>query len=276
MIRHLLWRLLSLSITYPVASPALLAYALRNDQRYLDFLYSIRSLTHGIPLRGGLRFFKSNGVKLIFPSREDPNFEDVFLREVYFPYKPRKEDVVFDVGAHMGFFAVKTAKKVKEVVAFEPDPRNYSFLLKNVKENCLGNVTTLNYAVGIENNTLFLKRSYGQGRTSVTNINTGHKVTVRSIDSIASTLGLKPSVIKIDTEGFEVPILKGAEKIIDRDKPKLLIASYHYPSEAQEVINHLSARNYLCYRYDIPYTLQMNKEAYIYAEYNKKRSKNDK
>lgn len=266
MIKNLLWRMLNLSTTYPVAFPALIAYAFKKDQRYLDFLYSIRSITHGIPLRNGMRLFKSNGIQLLFPSREDPNFEDVFLRNVYFPYKPNENDVVFDIGAHMGFFTVKIARHVKRIVAFEPDPMNYSFLSENLRRNELGNSIALNFALGKEDGSLFLKRSYGQGRTRITEVDTGYKVNVRSVDSMAKTLGLTPSVIKIDTEGYEIPILQGAESIIANDKPKFLIASYHYPTEAQDVVKYLSAKHYLCYRYDIPYTLQKAKETYIYAE----------
>jgi FkbM family methyltransferase len=267
---NLFWRMLSLSVSYPISFPALIGYALSKNQRYLDVLYKVRSLTHGAPIGKGLRLSKNAGVELLFPSREDPNFEDVYLRNVYFPYLPREDDVVFDVGAHMGFFTVKNAKKVKKIVAFEPDPNNYGFLLENIRRNRLHNVLTFNYAVGKDDGSLFLKRSYGQGRTSVTEKNTGYKVCVKSIDSVAKELNLTPTVIKIDTEGFEIPILQGALSVLARYKPKLLIASYHYPNEAHEVIEYLNARGFVCYRYDVPYTLQWEKETYVYAEPSEK------
>jgi FkbM family methyltransferase len=256
----------SLSITYPIAFPTLIAYAVSKDLRYLDFLYSIRSATHGVPRGNGLRVSKQDGIELLFPSREDPNFEDVFLRNVYFPYKPQKTDVVFDIGAHMGFFTAKIAKHVDKVVAFEPDPKNFAFLLENLRRNKLINVVALNFALGKEDASLFLERHYGQGRTKVTDQDTGYRINVRSVNSIAQSLGLKPNVIKIDTEGYELPILQGAKSIIDNNKPKFLIAAYHYPGEVSDVAKYLSANHYLCYRYDVPHTLQKTKESYIYAE----------
>jgi len=259
----------SLSATYPIAFPAILAYAVSKDSRYLDFLYSVRSATHGIPRRNGFRLSKQDGMELLFPYREDPNFEDVFLRNVYFPYKPQKTDIVFDVGAHMGFFTAKIAKYVDKVVAFEPDPRNYSFLIENLRRNKLSNVVALNCALGKEDGSLFLKRNYGQGRTEVTDQDTGYGIRVRSVNSVARSLGLKPNVIKIDTEGYEIPVLQGAQSVIVNDKPTFLVAAYHYPGEVSEVAKYLSANHYLCYRYDVPYTLQKAKESYIYAEPSK-------
>ena len=263
---NLFWRMLSLFVTYPIAFPALLGYRISKNQRFLDILYKIRSLTHGIPVGNGLRLSKQKGYQLLFPSREDPNFEDVFFRNVYFPYKPQSEDIIFDIGAHMGFFTIKNANKVQRVFAFEPDLRNYGFLLKNIKLNKMANVIAYHYAVGETNGSIFLKPSYGQGRTSVTATDTGIKVDVRSIDSMANTINSSPSVIKIDTEGFEIPILKGAKKVLRKNKPKLLVASYHYPTEALEVVQYLSTKGYRCYKYDVPYTLQKAKETYIYAE----------
>jgi hypothetical protein len=78
-------------------------------------------------------------------------------------------------------------------------------------------------------------------------------------------LELKPNVIKIDTEGYEIPILQGAQSVIDNDRPTFLVAAYHYPSEVSEVAKFLSANRYLCYRYDVPYTLQKSRESYIFA-----------
>ena len=61
---------------------------------------------------------------------------------------PEPNDIVFDVGAHMGFFTLKVAKHVKEVIAFEPDPYNLHYLLFNVKLNKLTNVRVFRLALG--------------------------------------------------------------------------------------------------------------------------------
>jgi hypothetical protein len=50
-------------------------------------------------------------------------------------------------------------------------------------------------------------------------------------------------LIKIDVEGAELSILKGAEKTIDQFRPSLTIAAYHYPGEVDEICTLLKRIN---------------------------------
>jgi FkbM family methyltransferase len=253
-------------LTYPVLSPFILAYELTKDQKMLDKFYSIRSIPHGIPKRNGLRLAKYGGKLLLFPSSEDPFFDDVFLRNVYYRYEPRKDHILFDVGAHMGFFTVKMASRVKKVIAFEPDPYNFEFLCANIQYNGSYNVIAFNYALGSENSSLFLNRNYGYGRTRLTKTNTGLKVEVKKLDSIVKQLGVCPNVIKIDVEGSEMKVLEGAKVTLARCRPRLIIASYHYASESEEIIRYLANAAFRCFLYTVPLTLQRKQERYVYAE----------
>ena len=259
-------RAVSMAMSYPVSLPIFAAYFLSRNSKALDLFYTIRSMTHGIPIGKGLRLARIKGLWLVYPSREDPNFEDVFLRDVYHAFVPVQDDVVFDVGAHMGFFTTKIAKQVKKVVSFEPDSVNYRFLLANISLNSISNISSMNCAVGKENGFLFLENNYGHGRTKTTDTKTGRKVIVRTIDSLTKELKLTPSLIKIDTEGYESNILFGALSTLSKSKPKLLIAAYHYPNEAREIAEYLTRRGYCCYLYTVPLTLQSDRETYIYAK----------
>ena len=252
-------------ITYPLLAPAILGYTLARSSRCLDVFYSIRSMFHGIPMRNGLRMARYKGVSMIFPSREDPSFDDVWLREVYYPYLPGREDVVFDVGAHMGFFTLKVAKQVKEVIAFEPDPWNFKFLLTNIRYNDLLNVKAFDYALGDSECDVFLERGYGYCRTRITERNTGYKVRMEPLDTLVKWLGTTPDVIKMDVEGYEMKVLNGARSILARFKPKLIIAAYHYPTESEDVVNYLSELGFRCFIYHIPLVIQKSKETYVYA-----------
>lgn len=251
--------------TYPVLIPVILAYVLTKDSRMLDLFYSIRSIPHGFPMSNGLRLAKYKGNTILFPSKEDPSFDDVFLRDVYYPYKPQHKDVVVDIGAHMGFFTVKVAKQVKEVIAFEPDPYNFKFLSANIEYNKLSNIRAFNYALGDRDGYMFLKRSYGYGRTRLTESNTGYQVRVKPLDDLVKELGITPNVIKIDTEGYEMKVLEGAKSTLTRCKPNLIIASYHYPDETRDVVKYLVQNGFHCFIYYIPLALQKMKETYVYA-----------
>lgn len=255
-------------ITYPVLTPLGIAFALTKDCRFLDKFYSVRSLPHGVPLRSGLRLARYEGNWLLFPSREDPNLDDVFLRNVYYPFEPKPDDTVVDVGAHMGFFTVKVAKHVKRVIAFEPDSHSFSFLAQNIKINELSNVSVFNYALGREKAELFLKRSYGDGRTKLTENNTGWAVRVVPLDLVVEEEGITPSVIKIDTEGYEMRVLEGARSTIARHKPQLIIAAYHYPNEAEEVMRYLGRIGIQSSTYHVSLVLQKSKETYVLSNRN--------
>lgn len=251
--------------TYPILAPVILAFTLTKDSRILDLFYSIRSIPHGILMRNGLRLANYNGIRCLFPSREDPSFDDVFLRNVYYPYVTQPKDVVIDVGAHMGFFTVKVAKKVKEVVAFEPDPYSFRFLSMNIKYNELQNVRAFNYALGDRDACMFLERGYGYGRTRLTESNTGYVCRIKPLDSVVKELGITPTVIKIDTEGHEMKVLEGAKVTLTRCKPKLIIASYHYPDEWKYVTKYLTGMGFRCFIYRVPLALQKAKETYVYS-----------
>jgi len=263
-------------ITYPLLMPAILGYKLTKNQRCLDVFYcgldlygcvsgSIRSMFHGIPKRN-LRIARYKGMSIIFPSREDPSFDDVWLREVYYPYLPRHEDIVFDVGAHMGFFTLKVAKQVKEVIAFEPDPQNFKFLLSNIKYNDLSNVKPFNQALGDKDCDVFLKRGYGYGRTRTTESNTGYNVKMKTLDTVVKELGIIPDVIKIDVEGSEIKVLDGAKSTLTRYKPQLIIASYHYSDEWKDIAKILAGIGISCYVYEVPLALQKAREIYVYSK----------
>ncbi len=70
-------------------------------------------------------------------------------------------------------------------------------------------------------------------------------VHIRRLDSIIQELDLsRIDLIKIDAEGAELKILKGAQNLIKQFKPKLTVAIYHYPNEGYEVTKWLRRFSY--------------------------------
>ncbi|MGI8525058.1 MAG: FkbM family methyltransferase [Pseudolabrys sp.] len=53
--------------------------------------------------------------------------------------------------------------------------------------------------------------------------------------------GERVTFLKADVEGMEMALLKGAETMIRRDRPKLAICVYHYPSDLPDIANRLAA-----------------------------------
>ncbi|MEM4889855.1 MAG: hypothetical protein QXJ64_10510, partial [Thermosphaera sp.] len=58
---------------------------------------------------------------------------EIFVEQVYDRfYRLQNDDVVVDIGAHVGLFTLKVAKSVKLVLAVEPHPFNYRLLTMNI------------------------------------------------------------------------------------------------------------------------------------------------
>ena len=115
---------------------------------------------------------------------------------------------VLDIGAWVGTWTMKINPFCGRVIAFEPDPLHYECLVKNVPEE----VETHQLAVGndkkmislSEDNFTQAKRVVGEGN-----------IPMVTIDSLNFT---DVDLIKIDVEGYEMEVLKGADKTLENVK----------------------------------------------------------
>jgi FkbM family methyltransferase len=154
--------------------------------------------------------------------------------------RPAKGDLVLDAGAHYGLYTLLASHLVGGkglVVSFEPSSKNYLGLLRNLKMNKVSNVKALRIAIGDfdgEGN-LFLHR-YSPGHSMILKgVDSFETVPVRKIDSIVDGLGLRRvDLVKIDCEGWELNVLRGAISTIERYQPRLIVAAYHYYGQVEE------------------------------------------
>jgi FkbM family methyltransferase len=135
---------------------------------------------------------------------------------------------VIDAGAHIGSLTVPIARFVGpsgQVYAFEPQRKVHRELVHNVRLNNLTNVKTLRLALGADFGVVEMnpvKKADGQKKADGT-IRIGEggdKVELRPLDSFDLE---NVSVMKIDVEGYQAEVLKGATKTIRRWKPVLII-----------------------------------------------------
>jgi FkbM family methyltransferase len=123
-------------------------------------------------------------------------------------------DIFFDVGAHGGLFTIIAGKKVGrigKVLSFEPNPLNLNFLRLNIKLNGLNNVTVIPKAVSHKSGKI--KLFYMDHETALTSARRIGESVVETeaitIDEVAKQLDFI-KIIKIDTEGNDWKVLKGA------------------------------------------------------------------
>lgn len=139
--------------------------------------------------------------------------------------------VFIDVGANIGRYTVMLGKQLKgtgTVVAIEPASNIFEIMEKNIKLNNLDNVIPLKLAVSDKKGTSdFYLSSEGWGTSSslkeIKERSTKVKVDIDTLDKIKKRLNLnKINLIKIDVEGAEPNVLKGAQGILKKDKPKVV------------------------------------------------------
>lgn len=128
--------------------------------------------------------------------------------------QPFNGELFVDVGAHVGTWALRATRSFRQVIAFEPDPTANKILRTNVKLNKLDNITVIEAAIS---NT-FGETLLEDGTRNVKKVD---RVPVRTLDSF----DLKPSLVKIDTEGNEVRVLQGALRTLTQ-KPQLMIETH--------------------------------------------------
>ncbi len=77
------------------------------------------------------------------------NFRDHYFLKVVPEYKLKPEDIILDIGAHIGAYAVSVASELRrcKVFALEPSKENFEYLERNVALNNLSNVIVSNLAL---------------------------------------------------------------------------------------------------------------------------------
>lgn len=169
-----------------------------------------------------LNMVKKTGVKMS-EGTSMSSFNEVFIERIYSMFDdfvPGENDVVLDIGAQHGDYAILCSKffHSKRVYSFEPLPGNVEIFKKNLQANNITNVDIFQTAVSSRNGLL---KIYCEGDMVKKN-QTGLEIEIeaRTIDSLDLD---SCSLIKVDVEGFELDVLHGAIRLIKRCKPKFII-----------------------------------------------------
>lgn len=142
-----------------------------------------------------------------------------------------KDDIAFDIGANVGTYSLIMAKFCRLVYAFEPSSFTYATLIKNIYTNKAYNIVPLNLALSERKELLeFLYTSVKPGSSGHGIGNTmgkqvyKQKVLTYSIDEFVKDFNLElPVHIKLDVDGGEFEILKGAAKTLSNNSFKSLM-----------------------------------------------------
>lgn len=201
--------------------------------------------------KGGLGFL---------PVRGTPTREEEFLLSL-----PLDGKVVYDVGAFEGLLTLFFSRRARQVVAFEPNPRNFAKCMENLRLNGLTNVRVIAEGVSDSAGQLNLifdplmpgagsaEKAIGQQISGSVNDARTVRIRVLPIDEHIENKGLPaPDLVKIDIEGLELAALQGMERLLAARFPDLYIEMHGATAKekrenAEGVLGFLSAHDYKVY-----------------------------
>ncbi len=170
----------------------------------------------------GRKWKASSGIRFIKGTYEPKNVQAI-------QNTVQENDIAYDVGAHVGYFAVLMGDLVGsagKVIAFEPRGLNLGYLQKHVSANNCQNIQIVSKALGDHTGHAKLETRTGSGTGYVSD--TGdEEIEITSIDELVDSGALPPpTFLKIDVEGGETAVLRGAQKVIESQRPRMILATH--------------------------------------------------
>lgn len=166
-------------------------------------------------------------LRIWFDGDYEPELRALLLKHL----DPRRDAI--DVGANIGLFAILLARHARHVLAVEPTPAAHQLLLRNIGRNEVSEtVTPEQKALMATPGSVTMQTMAGREEYSTTGV-LKHEATVGeahqqieveavTLDAMVDAHQLDPGIIKIDVEGGETSVLKGALKTLDKHRPVVI------------------------------------------------------
>lgn len=211
--------------------------------------------------RDGIYIFHNKGNTLIQRGEVYEPIAQHTLMIFLFLDKLRGKSTVFaDLGANIGLhtFFLKSQCKDLDIIAFEPSPSCIKYLELSIKYNNISGVRLEKVALSDTNGTLDFY-NWGEEGSADSLKDTNRvpdvkpniiQVPAKRMDDIEDLPDV--TVIKMDCEGAEIPILKGAKKTLNKNRP-LILLEFHLKNKAafdvttKDIFSFLSESNYSLY-----------------------------
>jgi len=173
-------------------------------------------------------------------------------------------DVIIDVGANVGaisLVASALASKEGRVIAIEPGPLNVNRLSRTISRNNVSNVHLVKCGISDKKGVMQWKLDRGNlGNARLVEEDGDEEVNVDTLDNLVNNLNIPiVSFIKIDVEGMELSVFKGAINTLRQYKPSILFETMATWREVkgdsyfQEMEDFLKSLGYTLYTVNPPY-----------------------
>jgi FkbM family methyltransferase len=183
---------------------------------------------------GSFRLINRNGIKMKIDISDYIGhylyfgFNDIDINKLYKLCSEGSNAI--DIGTNIGWVAHNLARisKTGKVFGFEPDPFNYDRCTENIALNNFINLTVFPWGLGFIDATIGMEvrtpSNLGGNRIAPAGSKNTREVQIKRLDNVPPVQALnKIDLIKIDVEGYELKVLKGAEQTIRKHHPVLFI-----------------------------------------------------
>lgn len=146
----------------------------------------------------------------------------------------RGKSCVLDIGAHIGLVSLPFSQSIANdgtIYAFEPATANGEFLKQHIASNNISNIEVITDLLGDteKDSVEFFESTGDSGMNTIANSGSqrGYTSTKKrqiTLDEFCANQQLAPQLIKIDTEGAEVGILKGAQNTLRQHQPTIYLS----------------------------------------------------
>ena len=168
-------------------------------------------------------------------------------------------DVVLDIGAHIGYYTLQFANLVGptgKVYAFEPEPKNFELLKKNVQINKHDNVVLIQKIVSDKDGIVefFISKFDSIGNKLFKSNEAGSSIKIESttLDEYFKDLKKKIDFIKMDIQGGEGKAILGMKNLLKENKNLKIIQEW-WPDGLKQ--NHTNPEDHLKFLQHIGYKI---------------------
>lgn len=184
-----------------------------------------------------------HGLKFHVLNTHDSIGRDLFFDGIYEPRTIKaiednlsQGDVFIDAGANIGTISLPVANRNPvQVFAFEPAPNIFNVLKANKQLNCLENVQTIPQGLSDrEGTTDFYESARAHGWSGMVKIDgfQKHRITTTTLDAFATAHRIgRIAVLKVDVQGWEYFVFKGAEKLLSEKRIGTIIFEFEWWAE---------------------------------------------
>lgn len=174
---------------------------------------------------------KDSGIcKDLYLYRKREHFSTDFVKNIL-----KENEIVIDIGANIGYYALLEARLANKgkIYCIEPIPTNINLLKRSIELNNFKNISVFQYAMGDKNGNskmyIYDKCNWCSFTKNLDgNIIEEIEVPIITLDTfVESYVCQYPTFIRMDVEGYEYQIIKGAFKILEINKPLKICIELH-------------------------------------------------